>query len=68
MARGDLQSNTQRPRRRIGRGSEAQEKFYRDREERIEQQRLAKIREREEWEAKWREYRFNGGPKPAPLD
>jgi hypothetical protein len=46
----------------------AHEKFYLDREAKIEQQRLAKIRERQEWEQKWLAWRFNGGPKPAPLD
>jgi hypothetical protein len=46
----------------------AHEKFYLDREAKIEQQRLAKLREWEEWQVKWREYQFVGGPKPAPLD
>jgi hypothetical protein len=35
----------------------AHEKFYLDREAKIEQQRLAKIRERQEWEQKWLAWR-----------
>jgi hypothetical protein len=42
------------------------QKFYESREAIAEKKRLAAIRERQEWEVKWREYRFNGGPKPAP--
>lgn len=46
----------------------AHEEFYTGREAKIKQQRLAKIRERQEWERKWLSWRFNGGPKPAPLE
>jgi hypothetical protein len=44
------------------------QKYYEAREAMIEQQRLAKLRESEEWQVKWREYQFHGGPKPAPLE
>jgi hypothetical protein len=44
------------------------QKYYEAREAMIEQQRLAKLREWEEWQVKWREYQFHGGPKPAPLE
>jgi hypothetical protein len=60
--------DAQRPRRRIARGSRRTRKFYQDREAMIEKQRLAKLREWEEWQVKWRDYQFFGGPKPAPLD
>jgi hypothetical protein len=44
------------------------QKYYEAREAMIEKQRLAKLREWEEWQVKWRDYQFFGGPKPAPLE
>jgi hypothetical protein len=44
------------------------QKYYEAREAKIEEERLAKIRERKEWEQKWLAWRFGEGPKPAPLE
>jgi hypothetical protein len=46
----------------------AHEKFYLDREAKIEQQRLAKNPRTPRMGAEMARLAFNGGPKPAPLE